>query len=72
MLLPRKESRTRTHAITVPATALISTTTSETANVSFSAATACGSVTASQKAPSPPSSERSVSAASGIRTTMLR
>ena len=43
MLLPGSESRTSTQAISVPVTALIATTISEMANVSFSAATASGS-----------------------------
>ena len=46
---PRKRSRIRIHATTVPITALIRHTPTETASVSFSAAIACGSVTASQK-----------------------
>src|SRR4051812_4470894 len=69
--LPRKRSRTSTQATSVPATALIAATRIDTMSVSFSAATACGAVTASQKAPSPPSSERATTAASGIRTMTL-
>src|SRR4051794_16445088 len=69
--LPRKRSRTSTQATSVPATALIAATRIDTISVSFSAATACGAVTASQKAPSPPPSERATTAASGIRTITL-
>src|SRR3954453_10818088 len=69
--LPRKRSRTSTQATSVPATALIAATRIDRTSVSFSAATACGAVTASQKAPSPPSSERATTAASGIRTMTL-
>lgn len=39
--LPRKSSRTRTQAISVPNTALMATTTAEATTVSASAATAC-------------------------------
>ena len=39
-LRPKKRSRTRTHAMRVPMTALIATTTSETPTVSFRAASA--------------------------------
>ena len=54
-LLPGNSSRTSTQAISVPMTTLIATTPSETSSVSFSAATASGSVIASQNAPRPPS-----------------
>ena len=40
--------------------------------MSFSAATPCGAVTASQNAPMPPSSEVAVTAAIGSSTMMLR
>ena len=72
MLLPGKESRTSTHAMIVPTTALTKTTPSETRNVTRSAATACGLETASQKACAPPSVERSTTAARGTRTMRLR
>ena len=48
MLLPRNSSRTSTHAISVPASALITTTITEAISVSRSAATACGLLTAFQ------------------------
>src|SRR4051794_27708393 len=69
--LPRKRSRTRTHATSVPATALTAATRTEMSSVSFSAATACGAVTASTNACRPPSVERATTAASGIRTMTL-
>ena len=47
--LPRKSSRTSTQAVIVPRTALISAAIAAIARVSFSAATASGFVTASQK-----------------------
>jgi hypothetical protein len=65
---PRKESRTSTHAISVPATALIATTTSETTKVSFSEATAEGLETARQKLSAPFSVDFQTTAASGSRT----
>ena len=52
-VLPRKSSRTSTHAVTVPSTALRSATAIDVDSVSFSAATASGLETASQK-PSQP------------------
>src|SRR4051794_34161195 len=70
--LPRKSSRTSTQAISVPVTALIATTISETISVSLNAATAWGPVTTSQNSPSPPSSDFAATAASGSRTTTLR
>src|SRR5215217_403666 len=72
MLLPGNSSRTSTQAISVPNTALISTTTSEAISVSFSAATACGLLIALQKLSVPLSSDFSTTAASGISATMLR
>src|SRR4051794_37477037 len=69
--LPRKRSRTRTHATRVPATALTAATRIEMRSVSFSAATACGAVTASTNACRPPSVDRATTAASGIRTMTL-
>ena len=48
-------------------TASIAATINETISVSLIAATACGLVIASQNAPTPPSSERTTTAASGIR-----
>src|SRR3954463_9272417 len=69
--LPRKRSRTSTHATSVPATAFIAATRIDMISVSFSAATACGAVTASTNARRPPSVERETTAASGISTTTL-
>src|SRR3954464_12539746 len=66
--LPRKRSRTSTHATSVPATALTAATRIDRTSVSLSAATACGAVTASTNACRPPSVERATTAASGIRT----
>src|SRR3954453_3543436 len=70
-LLPRKRSRTRTQAMSVPATALIAATTSDAPSVSSSAARAGRLVAACQKAARPPSSERTTTAASGGRTMRL-
>src|SRR4051794_27623719 len=70
--LPRKSSRTRTQAIKVPVTALITTTIADVMNVSFSAASACGPVTTSTKPESPSSSDVTATAASGSSTMMLR
>src|SRR3954468_9035833 len=69
--LPRKRSRTSTHATSVPATALTAATRIDRISVSFSAATACGAVTASTNACRPPSVDRATTAASGMRTTTL-
>ena len=68
MPFPRKESRTSTQAISVPATALIATTTSEATKVSFSEATAEGLETARQKLSAPFSVDFQTTAASGSRT----
>src|SRR5438094_2083112 len=51
--LPRKSSRTKTQAVSVPSTAFVSAAAAETASVSFNAATASALETASQK-PAPP------------------
>src|SRR3954466_2065537 len=69
--LPRKRSRTSTHATSDPATALTAATRIDRTSVSLSAATACGAVTASQNAARPPSVERATTAASGISTMTL-
>ncbi len=66
--LPGNSSRTSTQAISVPITALMAATTSETISVRRIAACACGVVTASQNAATPPSSDCTTTAASGIRT----
>src|SRR5918994_790474 len=65
--LPGNSSRTSTQAISVPITASIAATISDTIRVRRIAATACGAVTASQNASTPPSNERTTTAASGIR-----
>jgi hypothetical protein len=53
-------------------TTLTAVTASEIPSVNLSAATACGCVTCSQNAPSPPSNDFAVTAASGSRTMTLR
>src|SRR5437764_11319723 len=70
--IPRNRSRTRTQAISVPATALIATTISEMTTVSSSADWASGPDTARQNPSSPPSIERAATAASGSSTLTLR
>src|SRR5262245_29738034 len=71
-LWPQKRSRTRIQATIVPKTALVRQTKTETTSVSLSAATACGSVTASQKPVRPSLPACHTSAASGSRTIKLR
>ena len=56
----------------VPKTALISATIAATPSVSFSAATASGCVTASQKPWSPPARDAQTSAAIGSATITVR
>src|SRR5215218_5227761 len=68
---PGKRSRTRTHAMSVPATALIAATATDRISVSRSAATAWRLETAAQNASRPPSVERATTAASGMRTMTL-
>ena len=72
MLLPGNSSRTSTHAISVPKSALTSTTITDAIRVSRSAATACGLLTAVQKPSAPFSNDVTSTAASGMRATMLR
>jgi hypothetical protein len=72
MPCPRKRSRTRIHATIVPITAFTRQTATETKSVSLSAATACGSVIASQKPPRPAFPACQTSAASGRMTIRLR
>jgi hypothetical protein len=67
--LPGKESRTSTQAISVPAAALIRTTTSEAKKLSLSAATEEGLEMARQK-PSPPFSVDFHTIAASGSTTM--
>src|SRR3954471_4051085 len=70
--LPRKLSRTSTHAVAVPATALTAAQAAASPSVSFSAAIASGSVAACQNDTKPPPRALHTSAASGSRTTRLR
>jgi hypothetical protein len=70
--LPGNSSRTRTQAIRVPVTALMTTTISDVISVSRRAAMDCSFVTAFQKPSQPASVERTTTAASGISATMLR
>src|SRR6185295_15690171 len=71
-LLPRNESRTRTHAMIVPKTAVVSTARVETSIVSFSAATACGEETTSQKPDQPLPVDFQTTAAIGSTTITSR
>ena len=66
--LPRNESRTSTQAVIVPRTALISATAIEVQSVSFSAATASGLETTSQKPRAPAFVDSKTSAAIGSAT----
>src|SRR5262245_2181917 len=69
--LPGNSSRTSTHAISVPITALIATTISEVISVSLIADWASGAVIESQKCPRPSSKPRLTTAASGSSTMRL-
>jgi hypothetical protein len=69
--LPLKSSRTRTHAISVPVTTLISATIALMPTVIASAARAAGALMASISSPRPPSSDFAKTAASGSRTIRL-
>src|SRR5437870_4005667 len=66
--LPRKSSRTRTQAVSVPSTAFVPAAAAETTSVSFRAATASALETASQKPPLPLFVEVQTSAAIGSAT----
>jgi hypothetical protein len=70
--LPRKSSRTRTHAISVPATAFVRATRAETTSVSLSAATASGALIAAQNPDEPSAREAQTSAAIGSPTMTVR
>src|SRR4029453_9496571 len=70
--LPGNSSRTSTQAIRVPTPTLTTTTTRATANVSRSAARACGVVAACQNGAAPSRDERHTTAASGSSTIKLR
>ena len=65
-------SRTSTHAISVPITALIATAAAVTSKVNRSAATASGDETAVQNWDQPPPTAFQATAASGMSTTRLR
>ena len=65
--MPRNSSRTSTHAVTVPATALTAATTTDVHNDSFSADTAWRLETADQNVSRPPSVDRATSAARGMQ-----
>ena len=69
---PRKSSRTSTHAVIVPSTALSATTSSDMPSVSSSAAIPSGLVTASQNPPAPFFVDAQVSAAIGRITKIER
>ena len=70
--LPRNESRTSTHAIAVPVTALKAATSRAATSVNFSAEAASAFVISSQNVPSPCARELQMSAASGTSTIKLR
>src|SRR3954453_11588062 len=69
---PGNLSRTRTHAIAVPARTLITTTMSDAITVHLSAHQASGFEIAFQNELQPPSVDCAMSAAIGISTMMLR
>ena len=68
---PKKRSRTSTHAMIVPITALMATTTSDTPTVSFRAVRARSLVIAFQNPSHPLSNAPLIRAANGIRTMRL-
>jgi hypothetical protein len=70
--LPRKSSRTRTDAVIVPSTAFVSAAIAATVSVSFSAATASGPFTTSQKPAPPACVDDQISAAIGSPTITER
>ena len=70
--LPRKSSRTSTHATSVPKTALMSATISDATSVSLIAATASLLEISRQKASMPPLVDLATSAAIGARTSAVR
>ena len=70
--LPANESRTRTQAMIVPNTAVVSTASVDISSVSFSAETACGDETTSQKPDQPFPVDRQTTAAIGSTTMMSR
>src|SRR6476661_10951174 len=70
--LPGKSPRTRTQAVTVPQTLLLSTTMKAAPKVSLSADTASGFETACQKASAPLLCDSQTRAAIGKTTTTVR
>src|SRR5215211_8962615 len=70
--LPGKLSRTRTHAIVVPATTLMTTTITDAISVHLSAHHASGLEIALQNVLQPPSVDCATSAAIGSSTMTLR
>jgi hypothetical protein len=70
--LPKKSSRTSTHAVIVPITAVINATAKAAPTVSFSAETASGLETTSQKPRAPSLEDSKSSAASGSATISER
>ena len=70
--LPAKSSRTRTQAMIVPNTAVVSTASVDISSVSFSAETACGDETTSQKPAQPLPVDRQTTAAIGSTTMSSR
>src|SRR6188474_1921914 len=70
--LPANESRTRTHAMIVPNTAVVSTASVDMTSVSFRAETAWGDETTSQKPDQPLPVDRQTTAAIGSTTMISR
>src|SRR6476619_591973 len=71
-LLPRKSSRTSTHAVIVPSTAFVSAASADITSESFRAATAWGEEATVQNASKPLPAENQISAAIGSATTTER
>src|SRR5215218_8442131 len=71
MPLPQNLSRTKTQAMSVPITTLISATSAEAPTVSVRADQESGVVTAAQKPDGPPSADCQATAASGNSTIRL-
>src|SRR5262245_36124019 len=69
---PANSSRTRTHAMIVPNTAVVRTASVEVISVSLNAATACGEETACQKPEQPSPVDCQTTAAIGRTTTTSR
>src|SRR6188472_759976 len=71
-VLPRKSSRTSTHAVIVPSTAFVSAASADITSESFRAATAWGEEATVQNASKPLPAENQISAAIGSATTTDR